>query len=333
VKTQNRKKTSGADESDQESSESKVEKRSSLKRGATSPKSQRESRAPKGETSNHFPIVGIGASAGGLEAFTELLKHLPLDTGFGFVVVQHLDPQHESALAQLLTRATSMPVREVTNKLRVEANHVYVIPPNRCMSIAKGVLKLQPRNEQGRAPHYSIDFFFESLAQDQRERGIGVILSGTATDGTLGLEAIKSEGGIAFAQDESARYDSMPRSAVAAGCVDFVLSPKNIAKELARIAKHPLVAGSGENVGASEREERMERSARIAASRSDAARSDPQTKKNGFKKILLLLRNHCGVDFSLYKSTTIQRRIARRMVLNKQNTRGDYAHFLKANAK
>ena len=133
-------------------------------------------------------------------------------------------------------------MREITNNLRVEANHVYVIPPNTNLGIARGVLKLQPRPET-RTPHRSIDFFFESLAQDQRERAIGVILSGTATDGTLGLEAIKAEGGITFAQDDSARYDSMPRSAVAAGCVDFVLSPENIAKELARIAKHPYVAG------------------------------------------------------------------------------------------
>src|SRR5712691_5969132 len=141
-----------------------------------------------------IPVVGIGASAGGLEAFTQLLKHLPLNSGMAFVLVQHLDPQHESALTQLLTRATSMPVREVTNNLPVEANHVYVIPPNMNLGMIKGVLKLQPR-QQSRTPPHSIDFFFETLAQDQRERAIGVILSGTATDGTLGLEAIKAEGG------------------------------------------------------------------------------------------------------------------------------------------
>ena len=188
------------------------------------------------------PIVGIGASAGGLEAFTELLQHLPLDTGMGFVLVQHLDPHHESALTHLLTRATSLPVREVTDNLRVEPDHVYVIPPNTSLVIDKGVLKLEPPPVT-RSPLRSIDSFFESLAQDQRERGIGVILSGTATDGTLGLEAIKAEGGITFAQDDSARFDSMPRSAVAAGCVDFILSPAGMAKELARIAKHPYIAG------------------------------------------------------------------------------------------
>ena len=203
--------------------------------------SARQTQEP-GDSPNHFLVVGIGASAGGLEAFTELLKNLPLDTGMGFVLVQHLDPQHDSALADLLTRATSMPVHEVTNNLRVEANHVYVIPPNTNLGIAQGVLKLQAR-EQSRTPTPSIDSFFESLAQDQRERAIGVILSGTATDGTVGMEAIKAEGGITFAQDDSARYDSMPRSAIAAGCVDFVLKPEDIAKELARIAKHPYVVG------------------------------------------------------------------------------------------
>ncbi len=177
-----------------------------------------------------FPIVGVGASAGGLVAFTELLKHLPLDTGMGFVLVQHLDPQHDSALTQLLARATKLPVGEVMNNQPVEANRVYVIPPNTNLGIAQGVLKLRPC-PQARTPHRSIDFFFESLAEDQRERAIGVILSGTATDGTLGLTAIKAEGGITFAQDDSAQYDSMPRSAVAAGCVDFVLSPEDIAKE------------------------------------------------------------------------------------------------------
>ena len=190
-----------------------------------------------------FAIVGIGASAGGLEAFSALLKHLPLDTGMGFVLVQHLDPVHDSALPQLLGRATSLPVHEVTDNVRVEPNHVYVIPPNKNLSISAGLLTLQPRPKT-RTPHRSIDFFLETLAHDQRDCAIGVILSGTASDGTLGLEAIKAEGGITFAQDDSARYDSMPRNAVAAGSVDFVLSPEEIASELARIAKHLAVAGA-----------------------------------------------------------------------------------------
>ena len=296
-----------------------------------------------------FSIVGVGASAGGLEAFTELLTHLSADTGFGFVLVQHLDPQHESALTQLLSRATSMPVREVIDNLPVESNHVYVIPPNTSLGISNGILKLRPR-PGGRTPARSIDSFFEALAEDQHERAIGVILSGTASDGTLGLESIKAEGGITFAQDESARYDSMPRSAVAAGCVDLVLNPGEIAKELARIARHPYVANHAGKLAATE-EDRASALAhaddkrplpsgghgipRTGAKslRGKSKTPDGETGKNGFKKVLLLLHNHCGVDFSLYKSSTIQRRITRRMVLNKENTPADYAVFLRGNSK
>ena len=318
----------------------------------TRPSSDTASHSPKTSPSGHatgFPVVGVGASAGGLEAFTQLLKHLPLDTGMGFVLVQHLDPQHESALSQILTRTTSLPVQEATNNLRVQANHVYIIPPNTSLGIAKGVLKLQPR-PQTRTPARSIDAFFEALAQDQHERAIGVILSGTATDGTLGLEAIKAEGGLTFAQDQSARYDSMPRSAIAAGCVDFVLKPEDIAAELARIAKHPYVAGQPPGLlfagadrasaTAPEADETPLPSAGHGAPHEHAKRvrrktesADAELGGNGYKKILLLLRNHSGVDFSLYKSTTIQRRITRRIVLNKQNTLEEYSHFLKGNAK
>ncbi|MFM9966378.1 MAG: chemotaxis protein CheB [Planctomycetaceae bacterium] len=263
-----------------------------------------------------FPIVGVGASAGGLEAFTQLLKALPLDTGMGFVLVQHLDPEHASALTQILSRATSLPVCDVTNNQPVQPNHVYIIPPDTNLSIAGGVLKLLPR-PKSRTPHRPIDSFFESLAQDQHERAIGVVLTGTASDGTLGLEAIKAEGGITFAQDDSAKYDSMPRSAVAAGCVDLVLSPANIAKELARIAKH---LGSGEwRVVSGEKE--------------DSDGDSLTTHHSPLATLLSLLRNHSGVDFSLYKSSTIQRRITRRMVISKQSTLEDYAKFLDGNVK
>lgn len=298
-----------------------------------------------------FPVVGIGASAGGLEAFRHLLEHLSVDTGMAFVLVQHLDPQHQSALPHLLTRATCMPVSEVTNNQRVEADHIYVIPPNTSMSIAKGLLILRPRQDHGHTPHYPIDMFLESLAADQRERAIGVILSGTGSDGTLGLEAIKAEGGITFAQDESAKYDSMPRSAVAAGCVDFILSPENIGKELARIAKHPYIAGQPPGVFSSAEEERA-----YAIEHADygpplpsggtgtpptgpkrlpakARASRGKIGENGFNKILLLLRNHSGVDFTFYKSNTMRRRISRRMVLNKRDTLADYANFLRGNTK
>lgn len=242
-----------------------------------------------------------------------------------------------------------MPVREVTNNLLVEPNHVYVIPPNTNLEIANGILKLRPR-PRGRTPTRSIDSFFEALSQDQRERAIGVILSGTASDGTLGLESIKAEGGITFAQDDSARYDSMPRSAVAAGCVDFVLKPMEIANELARIAKHPYVAVPMQKLASTEEDrasaiEHTDDETPLPSGghgipqtgtkslRGKTRTADADARENGFKKVLLLLRNHCGVDFSLYKSTTIQRRITRRMVLSKQNTPTDYADFLRGNGK
>ncbi len=304
------------------------------------PSALAHSAAQSEQAASGFPIVGIGASAGGLDAFTELLKSLPLDSGMGFVLVQHLDPLHESVLTQLLARTTSMPVSEVTHNLRVEANHVYVIPPNTCMSVAQGVLKLRPRTQQGKTPHHSIDLFLESLAQDQRGQAIGVILSGTATDGTLGLEAIKAEGGITFAQDDSAKYNSMPRSAIAAGCVDFVLAPADIAKELTRVAKHPYVAGRAAEALATVLLLPVGQggpSAAVATPSPSRGRGQeagrPRGAENGFKKILLLLRNHSGVDFSLYKPTTILRRITRRLVLNKQDTLDDYASFLRGNIK
>jgi two-component system, chemotaxis family, CheB/CheR fusion protein len=316
---------------------------------ARGPEIQPTGESPRDQAPPRHIVVGVGASAGGLEAFTLLLQHLPTDAGMAFVLVQHLDPARESALSDILSRATSLPVREVGDEQPIKPDHIYVIPPNANLAIAGGVVRPEPRQSTG--PHRSIDSFFESLAQDQRERAIGVILSGTATDGTLGLEAIKAEGGITFAQDDSAKYDSMPRSAIAAACVDFVLKPEDIANELARIAKHPFVAGEPTQRFASAEDDRASATAheddgaplpsgghgkprteaKQAREEADAARG--RASDNGYKRVLLLLCNHCGVDFSLYKSTTIQRRIARRMVLNKQESLEDYAQFLRSNAK
>jgi two-component system CheB/CheR fusion protein len=161
-----------------------------------------------------FAVVAVGASAGGIEALKELLKALPASTGMAFVLVQHLDPIHASMLTEILSRSTRMPVREVENQMPVEQNHVYVIPPGTNMVVAEGLLKLSPRSE-GRGPHRPIDHFMQSLAEDVRHRAIGVILSGSGTDGTVGLQGIKAEGGITFAQDSSAQHDNMPLSAVA----------------------------------------------------------------------------------------------------------------------
>ena len=254
-----------------------------------------------------FPIVGVGASAGGLEAFTQLLTALGSGTEMAYVLVQHLDPSHESALTELLAKATEMPVRQVTDATPVEPNHVYVIPPNVDMIIAQGILRLTLRTET-RGHHMPIDRFLRSLAEDQRSNAIGVILSGTASDGTLGLAAIKAEGGITFAQDEkSAKFDGMPQSAIAAGCVDFVLSPDAIAGELASIRAHPYLAPSS--------------SSRTAELVPDG---DPQ-----LKDILHLLRAANGVDFSDYKPATVKRRILRRMALHKVGELKDYVQFLR----
>src|SRR5712671_2856483 len=259
---------------------------------------------------NSFPVVGIGASAGGLEAFRQLLERLPVDTGMAFVLVSHLDPTHKSILTELLARRTKLPVTEVSDGMRVEPNNVYVLPPNTSMAIAEGRLRLQPR-EEGRAGRHPIDYFLRTLAEDQTHRAIGVILSGTDTDGTLGLEAIKSEGGITFAQDaKSAKYDGMPRSATAAGHVDFVLTPKGIAKELALISRHPFVNPIPDTASAEE----------------------PTAGRNGFRKVLALLQKSKGVDFTDYKANTLHRRITRRMVLNKLDSTEAYAKFMRQNA-
>ena len=181
-------------------------------------------------------VVGVGASAGGLEAFTELLSHLPDDTGMAFVLIQHLDPNHESHLTELLSKASKMPVSEVKGGTRAEANHVYVIPPQCNLGISDGVLQTPPRPESGR--NMPVDSFLRALAADRGSKALGVILSGTASDGTLGLQAIKAAGGITFAQDtRTAKFDGMPASAIAAGVVDFVLSPAGIARQLVAIAR------------------------------------------------------------------------------------------------
>ena len=187
-------------------------------------------------------MAGIGASAGGLEVFKLLLADLPADTGLAIVFIQHLDPKHHSMLAEILARATTMPVSEAADGMPVEANHVYVIPANVDLTIAHGTLKLAPRT-QTPGSHMPIDRFLRSLADECGSRAIGVILSGTGSDGSAGVEAIKAAGGVTFAQDAAtAKFATMPQAAVATGCVDFVLPPERIAAELVRIGRHPYIA-------------------------------------------------------------------------------------------
>ena len=282
-----------------------------------------------------FPIVGIGASAGGLEAFTQLLSHLPADTGMGFVLVQHLAPAHPSALVHLLSATTPMPVHEARHRQRVLPNHIYVITPNTCLRIARGVLVLETRDAAPGAAR-TIDIFLESLAQDRQERAIGIVLSGNASDGTVGLETIKAQGGITLAQDDSAAFRSMPHSAVAAGCVDLVLAPKEIAEELARIASHPYVAHEEPVAAPSVDPANPAPSQGVVASAPKTAHKAARTRASTLEAqdtsaIHLLVRKHAGVDFSLYKSVTIERRISRRMALHGITQTSDYARLLRGN--
>src|SRR5262245_2226364 len=262
--------------------------------------------------SRTFPVVGIGASAGGLEAFRQLLEHLPTDTGMAFVLVQHLDPKRESILAELLSKATKMSVKEVKDGMRVEPDCVYVIPRNTNMTIENGALRLSTR-EAPPGQHRPIDHFLRSLAVEKRDRAIGVILSGTASDGTRGLEAINAEGGITIVQDEkTAKYDGMPRSAINAGCVDFVLAPERIAEELAGLSQH--YQGGAVEVARCEELLRAYKESGVGAESLD--------------EILLLAHELDGVDLSHYQPSVIQQSITRRMTLLKLDGLNAYADYL-----
>src|ERR1017187_5238149 len=245
-------------------------------------------------------VVGVGASAGGLEAFTELLSHLPGDTGMAFVLIQHLDPSHESHLTELLAKACKMPVAEVKGETRAQANRVYVIPPGCNLDISDGVLHTPPRPESGR--NLPIDSFLRALAADRGTKAIGVILSGTASDGTLGLQAIKAAGGITFAQEmRTAKFDGMPGSAIAAGVADFILPPAGIARQLVAIARDSQVA------------------------------TDEPPADRELAKILRMVGSATGVDFTHYKHNTLTRRITRRMALRGFETLEDYSRELEHN--
>ncbi len=248
--------------------------------------------------------MGIGASAGGLEAFSELLRNLPTQTGMAVVFVQHLDPHHPSHLVQILNRETTLPIKEVTDGELLEPNHVYIMPPNREMTLENGALRLWARTEN-RSRHMPIDRFFASVAEQQGSGAIGVVLSGTASDGTRGLNAIKEKGGITIAQDErTARYFSMPSSAISSGNVDLVLTPRAIAEELARLSGHPYVKEQAE----------------------------PKPSKDGKDRILALLLAATGVDFAQYRQTTLLRRIQRRMILNRTEEFDTYVDLLQKNS-
>jgi two-component system, chemotaxis family, CheB/CheR fusion protein len=272
----------------------------------TSTTNKRKPTAPKESGSSAFPIVAIGASAGGLEAVTELLTHLSPTTGMAFIYVQHLSPDHKSMLTSLLAKVTSMKVQEVENKVIIQPDNLYVIPPDKQMRIADGHINLAPRPE-GTKISLPIDILFASLAESHKENVIGIVLSGSASDGTRGMKSIKQEGGLTFAQDETAKFNSMPKSAIAAGAVDFILSPKEIAIELTRLSKHPFLKTNG-----------------LKSDQEDLiANNDPN-----LKTILSHLQKKTGVDFSAYKIQTIKRRIIRRMVLYKLKDINEYTELI-----
>jgi two-component system CheB/CheR fusion protein len=252
-----------------------------------------------------FPIVGVGASAGGLEAFAELLSNLPDDTGMAFVLIQHLDPKHESHLPELLSKASKMPVAEVKADTRVEANHVYVISPRCNLGISGGILDTPARSNGG--PNLPVDSFLRALAGDRGRKAIGVVLSGTASDGTLGLKAIKAEGGITFAQEKrSAKFDGMPRSAIAAGVVDFVLPPAGIARQLVAIA-------------------------RDSDFRIEPQEATEPSEEAELAKVFRVLRGATGVDFTQYKHSTLKRRLRRRMAIRGFRSMEEYSRDLELN--
>ena len=268
--------------------------------------------APELDTATRavVPVAGIGASAGGLEVFKRLLGLLPGDTGFAIVFVQHLDPNHRSMLAEILARATAMPVSEAADGMAVEANHVYVIPANVDLTITGGVLNLTPRT-QTPGSHMPIDRFFRSLATECGSRAIGVILSGTGSDGSAGVDAIKAAGGVTFAQDAAtAKFATMPQAAVATGCVDLVLSPEGIAAELVRIGRHPYIA----NAHRAHQE------------------PTPAGDEEQFGAILGILHGATGIDFSRYREKMIKRRILRRLALRNIDGLAEYSKRLESDS-
>ena len=252
-----------------------------------------------------FPIVGVGASAGGLESFEQLFQRVPSDSGMAFVLIQHLDPDHPSLLTEILQRATAMPVTEAQDQIVVMPNNVYIIPPNRDMVIFHGTLQLSVP-EKPRGQRMPIDAFLRSLAEDQGEKAIGIILSGTGTDGTLGLRAILGAGGVSLVQEPaSAKYDGMPASAIGAGYATHVMPADKMPEALQAIVRH------------------------LAVAPQPAPSPATPTAASGTNRILMQLRSSTGHDFSFYKKSTIGRRIERRMAQHEIVDAAVYARYLK----
>lgn len=285
-----------------------MKKKASPARLPKAPAKEIQLKAAGGRVKGAFPIVGIGASAGGLEALEQFLKNLPACSGMAFVIVQHLDPTRKGIMCELLQRSTGMKVIQVKDRTAVRPDCVYVIPPNKDMSILHGVLHLlKPTATRGmRLP---IDFFLRSLAQDQQEHSVGVILSGMGSDGTMGLRAIKEMAGVVLVQEPAtAKFDSMPRSAIDAGLADIVARAEELpGKILTYLQRTPLFART---------EEVLEDKAQSA-----------------LEKVVILLRAHTGNDFSFYKRNTLYRRIERRMGIHQIKKMTAYVRYLQENSQ
>ena len=281
---------------------SKVTKKAVAKKGSSPAKDKKSSNLLK--ESNIFPIVGIGSSAGGLEALELFLSNLPPETNMAFVIIQHLSPRHKSIMADLLMKYTRMRVLAIQDDKKVEPNCVYLNPPDKNVVILNRRLYLtEPTQSHG--VNLPIDCFFRSLSEDQGEKAICIILSGTATDGTLGLKAIKGEGGMGMVQDpDSAKYSGMPISAITTGLVDFILPVEKIPAELIKYVQHPYIE------------------------RPDGIETPKQQFRNYVQKILALIRTTTGHDFANYKQTTIRRRIERRMAVHQLDKIERYATYL-----
>jgi len=263
---------------------------------------------PEKKGENSFTIVAIGASAGGLEAITELLLNLSPTTGMAFIYVQHLSPDHKSMLSTILSKKTKMHVQEIDDMEKMIPNNVYVIPHNKGIEVTDGHIKLIPRSKSGTA--ISIDILFSSLAETHKENVIGVILSGSAHNGTIGLRDIKLAGGITFAQDDSARFASMPDSAIADGSVDYIMSPEKIGIELSRMSQNPSL---------------------FRETTKKVSELDFDNNNFDLKNIVQYIHHKKNVDFSHYKMNTINRRILRRILINKSKTLKQYGELLATN--
>ncbi|MFP4449071.1 MAG: CheR family methyltransferase [Bacteroidales bacterium] len=261
------------------------------------------------ESGVDFFIVAIGASAGGLEALQEFYKNTPEYTGVAFIVIQHLSPDYKSLMDELLSRYTRLPIHKVTDGTKVEVDNIYLIPPKKNMTIFHRKLFLTDQNH-GRGMNMPIDIFMQSLAKDHGKNAIGVILSGTGSDGTLGIKAIKENGGMVIAQDHrSAKFDGMPRSSISTGMVDYILTPGEMPEALINYVKHPFI----------QKREKIE--------------SQITQEQDYLSKIIMIIRDVTGIDFSHYKESTIIRRLEKRISINRYNTISDYVSFLSDNKR